>query len=213
MQKLFSVFGFIGLLIASSSIHAQSELTAATPINTLVDNKTLSANHSEPSSESSKSLNRDHRAFVDGLIADELRPPVIVNPPTATVVQDSTLLGKSEQPAPTFIPSMHFVGVSQMGNKPRLAELYYRGTTSHFATNARVPTGQIVKSISHTSVTLSEKVAVQKEESDDPSDDKDKDAKEVLTILPLTSIKEAQQERQRFKEGATFYKSLGLGQY
>lgn len=201
----------MGLLVCSGSIQAQDESETIDSTNS----KTASIS----AADSSQSLSRDHRAFVDGLIADELRPTVIDTPPAATVVQDSTLLGKSEQPAPTFEPSVHFVGVSQMGDKPRMAELYYRGTTSLYAVNARVPTGQKIKSISHTSVTLSKKVAVSKEESNGQSDDKEADVKkeshvkEVRTVLPLTSIKEAQQERQRFKEGATFYKSLGLGQY
>lgn len=195
----------MGLLVCSGSIQAQDESETIDSTN----NKTASIS----AADSSQSLSRDHRAFVDGLIADELRPTVIDTPPAATVVQDSTLLGKSEQPAPTFEPSVHFVGVSQMGDKPRMAELYYRGTTSLYAVNARVPTGQKIKSISHTSVTLTEKPVAAKDVSDGQDGSKKESVKEVQIILPLTSIKEAQQERQRFKEGATFYKSLGLGQY
>ncbi len=195
----------MGLLVCSGSIQAQDESETIDSTNS----KTASIS----AADSSQSLSRDHRAFVDGLIADELRPSVNDTPPAATVVQDSTLLGKSEQPAPTFEPSVHFVGVSQMGDKPRMAELYYRGTTSLYAVNARVPTGQKIKSISHTSVTLTEKPVATKDNSDGQDGSKKESVKEVQIILPLTSIKEAQQERQRFKEGATFYKSLGLGQY
>jgi len=147
-----------------------------------------------------QSLTNDYRSFVDDLIAQETQPAIVTASHAEPTVQDPALLGASEHSAPAFEPALHFVGVNRLGSGPLLAEIFYRGTTSHYELKSVLPTGQALSAITHTSITLSQ-----------TSQDDEDTTRTTSVVLPLTSIKEAQQERQRFKDDASFYQSLGLG--
>jgi len=147
-----------------------------------------------------QSLTNDYRSFVDDLIAQETKPVIVTASHAEPAVQDPALLGASEHSAPTFEPALHFVGVSRLGSGPLLVEIFYRGTTSHYELKSVLPTGQALSAITHTSITLSQ--VHQGDKSNTQTS---------VSVLPLTSIKEAQQERQRFQDDASFYQSLGLG--
>jgi len=151
--------------------------------------------------QTSVSLVQDHSSFVDGLIAKETQPDT---PPSQAVdvvnEQDPALLGASDQMTQKFEPSLHYVGYSRMGEDDKRAEIYYRGTTAYYSAKQTLPDGSKLVSISHSTIEL-------KKGSND--DDKSKSNGES-TLLPLTSVEAAQQERKRFQDDTNFYKSLGL---
>lgn len=154
----------------------------------------LSATVIADSDTGSVSLMQDHTEFVDGLIAKETQPVPVVRTQAepSGEAEDPALLGASEQSMPVFKPSVHFVGITRMGKEAMKAHIYYRGTSADYKKNQRLPTGQLLVAITHTSITL-------------------KDEKGNEQVLPMTSQKEAQNERERFQNDQQFYQSLGLG--
>ncbi len=149
--------------------------------------------------QTSVSLAQDHSSFVDGLIAKETQSETPASQTVETVnEQDPALLGASDQMTPKFEPSLHYVGYSRMGEDGKRAEIYYRGTTAYYSIKQTLPDGSKLVSITHSAIEL-------KRNSGDETKDR-----ESRTLLPLTSVEAAQKERERFKDDANFYKSLGL---